>query len=120
MLDRSLNSVLDDIERKNPLKMPSVEIYRFAEPDSPENIIFEGSTIKVRSSLKCLVVDTIMKYFVLVSNNAAQSISVFAALFLQGGTLLKLVERLTYHVYADGMFTRTFLMTYRTFITGQV
>lgn len=47
MLDRSLNSVLDDIERKNPLKMPPVEIYRFAEPDSPENIIFEGSTIKV-------------------------------------------------------------------------
>lgn len=48
MLDRSLNSVLDDIERKNPLQMPPVEIYKFAEPESPRNIIFEGMTIKVR------------------------------------------------------------------------
>jgi hypothetical protein len=47
MLDRSLNSVLDDIERKNPLQMPPVEKYRFAEPDSPSNIVFEGSMIKV-------------------------------------------------------------------------
>lgn len=47
MLDRSLNSVLDDIERKNPLKMPPVEVYRFAEPDSNTNIVFEGMTIKV-------------------------------------------------------------------------
>lgn len=47
MLDRSLNSVLEDIEKKNPLQIPPVEMYRFAEPDLPSNIIFEGSTIKV-------------------------------------------------------------------------
>lgn len=47
MLDRSLNSVLEDIEKKNPLQIPPVEMYRFAEPDLPSNIVFEGSTIKV-------------------------------------------------------------------------
>lgn len=65
----------------------SMLMCRFAVEDSDDNIVFEE-----------------------LSANAVRE-----SPLIRGGTLVKLVERLTYHTYADPKFAKTFLTTYRTF-----
>ncbi|KTF99285.1 hypothetical protein cypCar_00029826 [Cyprinus carpio] len=89
-LDRMLDTVLHREEQAQPLRLPSPDIYRFAIQDSEENIVFEeGAQRKTGIPI------------------------------IKAGTVVKLIERLTYHMYADPNFVRTFLTTYRSFCKPQ-
>ncbi|XP_046902061.1 son of sevenless homolog 2 [Hypomesus transpacificus] len=89
-LDRMLDTVLHREEQDQPLRLPLPDVYRFAVRDSEENIVFED---RVQSKTGIPII--------------------------KAGTVVKLIERLTYHMYADPNFVRTFLTTYRSFCKPQ-
>ncbi|KAG5855541.1 hypothetical protein ANANG_G00050130 [Anguilla anguilla] len=89
-LERMLDLTMLQEEKDEHVRLPGPELYRFAEPDSEENVVFEEN-VQSKSGIP----------------------------IIKAGTVLKLIERLTYHMYADPNFVRTFLTTYRSFCKPQ-
>ncbi|XP_031419986.1 son of sevenless homolog 1 isoform X1 [Clupea harengus] len=89
-LERMLDSAMFQEEKEEQMRLPGAEVYRFAEPDSEENLVFEEN-VQAKSGIP----------------------------IIKAGTVLKLIERLTFHMYADPNFVRTFLTTYRSFCKPQ-
>lgn len=85
----ALEKVLMQEAFQGPELPPSLRLteaeYRFAVPDSPENILFEINDMGGIPLIK-------------------------------GGTVIKLVERLTFDKYADTNYLLQFLLTYRSFM----
>ncbi|OBS64225.1 hypothetical protein A6R68_07237, partial [Neotoma lepida] len=89
-LERMLDVTMLQEEKEEQMRLPSADVYRFAEPDSEENILFEEN-VQPKAGIP----------------------------IIKAGTVIKLIERLTYHMYADPNFVRTFLTTYRSFCKPQ-
>lgn len=70
-LERMLDAELLKAEQEQPLRLPSPDVYRFAVRDSEENIVFEE---RMQSKTGIPII--------------------------RAGTVDKLIERLTYHMYA--------------------
>ncbi len=77
VLERLLDVVLFNEEKKHPLKFPPSDRYVFTEPDSDENIIFEKNEksnvplIKVRQKLFCGTFETDFDNFVILAGRNA-------------------------------------------------
>uniref|UniRef100_A0A8C1XX59 Son of sevenless homolog 1 (Drosophila) n=1 Tax=Cyprinus carpio TaxID=7962 RepID=A0A8C1XX59_CYPCA len=89
-LERMLDTAMLQEEKEEQMRLPGAEVYRFAQPDSEENVVFEEN-VQSKSGIP----------------------------IIKAGTVLKLIERLTFHMYADPNFVRTFLTTYRSFCKPQ-
>ncbi|XP_073772001.1 son of sevenless homolog 1 isoform X2 [Danio rerio] len=89
-LERMLDTAMLQEEKEEQMRLPGAQLYRFAEPDSEENVVFEEN-VQSKSGIP----------------------------IIKAGTVLKLIERLTFHMYADPNFVRTFLTTYRSFCKPQ-
>lgn len=100
-----LQTLVEEQNKNTPLPKPPNE-YIFDQPDSPENILFEQHSGHQRIAS----IDQ--------DDEALQrSPETLEALSIKAATLVKLVERLTHHLYLQPKLSSTFLMFFREFCT---
>ncbi|CAH8484680.1 unnamed protein product [Heterobilharzia americana] len=90
-LSRLFKRYLTSIPRQDlPLILPSPSVYRYSTPDSPFNILLEPPQTDGSAGIP----------------------------IIRAATMLKLIERMTYHEYFDSKTLNTFLLTYRRYTTA--
>jgi hypothetical protein len=123
-IDRLLQTMTEEHNRNNPLPVPP-KGYIFDQPDTPDVIVFENVP---SSSLRGGSVKDEVSTAVAGSSNgsSSSSSSTYSArsmmlmadgLSIREATMVKLVERLTHHLYLHPKFSPTFLMFFREFST---
>lgn len=100
LLKRRLQHEENEEAKQCPLQLPPSSIYRFTEPDSDANLIFEAEGTRLSSG------DT--------------SSLMASKKLLRGATLTKLVERLTSHLSPEPNLSYYILATFRTFTNSRV
>lgn len=134
-LERTLDTILTEDERMQPLLLPPAAEYEFAVEDSDENILLEetwqasnmaaaaassGGDKTVPPPPPALPAATTPGGVASSSSSiSGGSSSTQGPPLIRGATLVKLVERVTYHMNADPKLLRVFLTTYRSFTTPQ-
>jgi hypothetical protein len=114
-IDRLLQTMTEEHNRNNPLPIPP-RGYIFDQPDTPETILFDNQQSKEDAAASSAT-----------ANNSGSTSSVYSArsmmlmatdsLSIKAATMIKLVERLTHHLYLHPKFSSTFLMFFRGFAT---
>ena len=100
-MDRLLQSITEEQNKNNPLPIPPND-YIFDQPDSPETILFEQNQSQQQQPPPQQQQQT-------NPYGSSDGLSIKAA------TLIKLIERLTHHLYFYPKFLQTFLMCFREF-----
>lgn len=90
-LERMLDSAMLREEKEEQMKLPVAEVYRFAEADSDENVVFEDN-VQSKSGIP----------------------------IIKAGTVLKLIERLTFHMYAGKDITLPSLCPFDQFLKSNI
>ena len=102
-IDRLLQTMTEEHNRNNPLPIPPPG-YIYDQPDTPETILFDQAT------------ETEV-YDPYAASSSTASVVSMDNLSIKAATLVKLVERLTHHLYLHPKFSSTFLMFFREFCT---
>lgn len=102
-IDRLLQIMIEEHNHLNPLPIPP-KSYIFDQLDSPETILFDvGTNATAAGSVDF--------------NPYLKTKASWDGWHIKAATLVKLVERLTHHLYLHPKFSNTFLMFFREFTT---
>lgn len=61
ILERTLDSILSEEEKRNPLQLPDAAVYQFAEPDSDDNILWDTIDGKkvIKAATLCKLIERV-------------------------------------------------------------